>query len=574
MKYHMNVAIGYEAIFEDYKDVNPVDLISDIPSINSLEILGYFIAQVHTKERSFKAQVEFLRIWCGRLPNEIIPKINDFISRVTSDGKSEFNFINNIAALILIEIILENHNDLEKVDNLTPEQELNLFKAYLWCNQHWTDKQGSDLPKVKTADDLISIIFPAQLPYMEILEFKDFRIQFLKAIYFFKFCEANEVFSSYIKAFLEDYNLDSWQTYLINILSLYVRRFEELRTPSILNIQDEHESIKDFINQYCLDVQQFVKSDDFNSLRKTPVYKIDDNNFLFLNLNFFVDKLFQGVQFEMFRVIRKNKLEYNGKQIKGFDQFRSIYAEQISEAGIFYESIRYSFEKCGYKLLNGKQLKEVLKDGEPDFYIRDKGKIYLFEYKDVILNAEVKHSYDFETIKSEISKKMVSNQTGTQKGVTQLFNSISKIKNGEYKGVDDYDNLENCMIYPIIVYTDFSFNLPGVNYYLNKEFNKLIYDSDLSQKHKIKDLTIIDLDTFLKFQDLFRDKKLKINNCLNDFRSKTKNKSNLFSMIETFNIFIHNKTFNMDYDTPKIFMDEIASMIPKDEESTVGNTRS
>jgi hypothetical protein len=34
MKYHMNVAIGDDAIFEDYKDVNPVDLISDIPSIN------------------------------------------------------------------------------------------------------------------------------------------------------------------------------------------------------------------------------------------------------------------------------------------------------------------------------------------------------------------------------------------------------------------------------------------------------------------------------------------------------------------------------------------------------------
>src|SRR5690554_1049952 len=106
MKFHMNVAIGYEAIFDDYKDVNLVDLISDIPSINSLEILGYFIAQVHTKERSLSAQVEFLRIWCNRLPEEIIPKINDFISRITSDGKSSFNIINNIAALILIETIL------------------------------------------------------------------------------------------------------------------------------------------------------------------------------------------------------------------------------------------------------------------------------------------------------------------------------------------------------------------------------------------------------------------------------------------------------------------------------------
>jgi len=507
---------------------------------------------------------KFLRIWCNRLPIKIKSKINDFIIKINSDGISEFNFINNIAALILIEIILENHNELEKADNLTPEQELNLFKAYLWCNQHWTDKKSSDMPKVKTADDLISILFPVQLPYMELLEFKDFRIQFLKAIYFFKFCEGNDVFKIYVDAFLDDYNLDSWQSYLINILSLYVMRFEDPRTPSIINIQDKHKSIKNFINQYCLDIQQFAKTNDFNSIRKNPVYKIDENNFLFLNLNFIVDKLFQGVQFEMFRVIKKNKLEYNGKLVKRFDQFRSIYAEQISEAGIFYESMRYSFENCGYKLLDGKQLKEILIDGEPDFYMRDKGKIYLFEYKDVILNAEIKHSYDFEKIKSEISKKMVSNQAGTQKGVTQLFNSILKIRNGEYKNVDNYKTLDNCIIYPIIVYTDFSFNLPGVNYYLNNEFNKLIDDSDVIQKNKIKNLIIIDIDTFLKFQDLFRENKLKINNCLNGFICKTMNRTNISSMIETFEIFIHEKTINMEYDTPKIFMEEIASMLPRD----------
>jgi hypothetical protein len=92
----------------------------------------------------------------------------------------------------------------------------------------------------------------------------------------------------------------------------------------------------------------------------------------------------------------------------------------------------------------------------------------------------------------------------------------------------------------------------------------LVNESDVAQKFKIKDLTIIDIDTFLKFQDLFRDKKLTINDCLNEFISKTKNRANIFSMIETFNIFIHNKTFNMEYGTPKLFMDEISSMIPKD----------
>ena len=562
MKYKASIALGYKAVFNDYDTVDPRNLIANISTKNSLEIIGYFIAQVHTKERSLEAQIEFLNIWGSRLPDEIILLINDFIQRTYQEGKSDFNFINNIAASILIEIILENNNDIEFVENLTPQQELDLFKAYLWCNQYWTDKQLGLIPKsIETVDDLISVIFPVQLPYMEILEFKDFRLQFLKAVIFFKFCDKNEIFKNYLNAFLAEYNINIWQKYLTNILSLYIRRFEELRTPSIVNISNDHPEIKDFINQFCVDLNDFAKSDDFTSLRKTPIYKVDDDNFLFLNLNFFVDKLFQGIQFELFRVIKKQKLTYNKKPIKTFEQFRSIYAELISEKGIFYETLKYSFAKNGYKLMDGDQLHNILGQGEPDFYIRDKDKIYLFEYKDVILNADVKHSYNFETIKDEISTKMISNQVGSQKGITQLFNSISNIRKGDYDKVDDYKNLKDCIIYPIIVFTDFSFNLPGINHFLNNEFFKLIYGSDIKNKESIKDLTLIDIDTFLKFQDLFRSKKLKINNCLSEYHSKTKKYGSIFNLVETFNIFIHDKTMHMDYGTPQMLHEEVEKLL-------------
>jgi hypothetical protein len=565
MKYQASVAIGYKDIFEDYDTINPVDLIVDIPTKNSLEIIGYFTAQMHTRERNFEKQIEFLNMWCRRLPHEIIPTIEDFISRTTVKGKSEFNFINNIASSILIELVIDNNNDLNPVDNLTPEQELNLFKAYLWCNQNWTDKQIGFVPqKIKTPDDLISVIFPIQLPYLEILEFKDFRLQFLKAVYFFKFCEKDDVFKDYLTSFLQEYNIESWQKYLVNILNLYLRKFEALKTPYILNIQDEFPEIKNFIEQFCIDERNFTITDDFNSIRKKPIYKIDENNYLFLNLNFFVDKLFQGIQFEFFRVLKKNKLKYKNKEIISFDQFRSIYAEQISEKGIFYETLKYSFEKNRYNIIDGQTLKDKLKEGEPDFYIRDKGKIYLFEYKDVILNAKIKHSYDFEKIKDEISIKMISNQKGSQKGITQLFNSISKIKNEEYNEVDNYSQLKDCIIYPIIVFTDFSFNLPGVNYFLNKKFREMIENSELKDKHKIKDLTLIDLDTFLKFQDLFREKKLKINNCLNEYCNYTKTGLDIFNKIGTFNIFLHNKTMKMKYDSPKLLFEEVEKMLPNE----------
>ena len=80
-------------------------------------------------------------------------------------------------------------------------------------------------------------------------------------------------------------------------------------------------------------------------------------------------------------------------------------------------------------------------------------------------------------------------------------------------------------------------------------------------KESIKDLTLIDIDTFLKFQDLFRSKKLKINNCLSEYHSKTKKYGSIFNSVETFNIFIHDKTIKMDYGTPRMLHEEVEKLL-------------
>ena len=89
----------------------------------------------------------------------------------------------------------------------------------------------------------------------------------------------------------------------------------------------------------------------------------------------------------------------------------------------------------------------------------------------------------------------------------------------------------------------------------------MIYSSDIKNKESIKDLTLIDIDTFLKFQDLFRSKKLKINNCLSEYHSKTKKYGSIFNSVETFNIFIHDKTIKMDYGTPRMLHEEVEKLL-------------
>ena len=78
---------------------------------------------------------------------------------------------------------------------------------------------------------------------------------------------------------------------------------------------------------------------------------------------------------------------------------------------------------------------------------------------------------------------------------------------------------------------------------------------------------MVDLDTFIKFQDLFRNKTLKLNNCFNEYYNYTKNPKDIFNRIASFNMFIHNKTDQIKYESPKMFMDEIMKMLPPESEN-------
>ena len=555
------VSITYKSLYDDYNTVNIKELLNGIPTANAIEIISYFHGQIHTQERDQLLQAEFAQVWSGRFPSQDREKISSFIKKY-SYGSKEFNLINNYSGLLLLEAILENSNDLPPADNLTPEQELNLFKAYLICSQRWTDKQEKCLTgeKIQLVEQLVQLMIPIQLPLIDLIEFKDFRLQFIKAIYFFRFCETNEVFKGYLDLFLKDYGIDSWQEYLKNVISGYLRNLNPPHIPTMLNVGSEFGEFKSWLDQYCVKPQDFKSQSDFIFLRSFPVYRYSESKFVFMNFNFFVDKLYQGIQFDFSRALINQKAQYNNKSIKNFPAFKGIYGDIYSESGLFYQVMDYVFvTQKKYTRFSGEQMKKFLGDGEPDYYIRDKGKIYLFEYKDALFSAEAKHSFDYQVIIDELLKKLVQNSEGKPKGVKQLVSSIEKIGQGEFDQFDQYDK-SKCIIYPIIVYTDDSYNTPGINFILNKKFRELIREKRLESMFEIKKLTLIHIDTLIKFQDLIRNKKISINHLLNNYYKYIQS-SNMFQKVTTFNQFTHYATENIQYETPKMLMEEAIKLI-------------
>lgn len=554
------VSISYDDVFDDFETVDIKKAISAIPTDNAIEILCYFQAQIHTNLDNLSIQILLTKMWAMRFPDDIIKKIEAFINKHSTE-KNKFVLINNASCLDLIQYIFESNNQLPVQSDLTPEQELLLFKAYLYFTKKWIDKQILPKEKIKNEYDLLQIILPNQLPFVEIMDVKDFRLQFIKAIYFFRFCENDEIFSTLLKSFLENRNVENWQEYIFHILKSYARDLTPGKTPSILNIEGDYQEVKDWIETLCIDISDFKSTADFKTIREKPIYKLRDNSYAFLNLNFFIDKIFQGIRFDFAKSIIEAKVEVNGKKISNFGDFNSLYSSSFSEKVLFSNVITRSFSKLKYNLLNEDELNEYFNEGAPDFYIRDKAKIYLFEFKDITLNADIKHSYDFEIIKNELIKKFCENQEGKPKGINQLIEVLKRIASGELNKLIP-DIKEDLIFYPIIVYTDYSLNAKGIEYLLNKEFNQEIAEKHELKSLNIKDLVLIDLDSFVKFQDLFRTKKIKINHCLNKHIEFT-HEAKIYSKLTTFNQNIHYLTSKIKYEEIEMFKEEIHSIINK-----------
>ena len=147
---------------------------------------------------------------------------------------------------------------------------------------------------------------------------------------------------------------------------------------------------------------------------------------------------------------------------------------------------------------------EEAKD-EPDYYFRYNNKIFIFEYKDILINKNVKVSRDIEIILSELKKKLLQNKT-SDKGIGQLVKHINNIDNNEFPFDDRIKTNKSLKIYPILVLSDRKLEILGINYQFNQWFRDEL--GDLSHKNiKVQDLVVMSLDSFIVFKNKFKQNK-------------------------------------------------------------------
>ena len=200
----------------------------------------------------------------------------------------------------------------------------------------------------------------------------------------------------------------------------------------------------------------------------------------------------------------------------GYANLRSFLGEEFSERFLFYSLMKKCFG-LNYVNYSGEELEKALGKGMPDYYLRRRNKIFVFECKDVQMAAKKKLSGDYETIKKAIFEKYVANSKGHAKGIGQLANVIVEKLPSILREVDKSAPNSVIFVYPVIVYFDDCFDVEGPNYLLNKEFQRIISEKNVTADYEVKDVVMVNIEQLMRLENFFAAEKLDLAYLINSY---------------------------------------------------------
>lgn len=552
----ISIRLTYEDLFDEY------DTIDNLIKVFSKSDIFRIVALLNSKNKLNQNSAKTIKDWFSnkKISENLIKKLNNENSHIT----------NSYSSLSILNYIYQCDEEVDKLE--ADEFELKLFKLYLLLNSKQSYLENSKLSEYENLDleyrflaTLIGVSYYDN-DYSKYDLSKIFFCQLIKSVQFFKFLENN--LKNHLLLFLRNYNCKSWEEWirkLLNFIIPVVKHDDNTFSEIQLKSEDISEQGK-FLSLFSNNIE--IKGDaDFIELRRNPIYKVSDTNYIVLHKLFLIERIYKSITFEF-------SLEINEKVEDEFKvkDFKSTLADKFSEQILLYDFINKSFPNNDkFKKIPGSTFVGNGFKGEPDYYIRFKNKILLFESKDVILKGEVKQSRDFFVLEKELKDKfLVSEKNGkkSNKAILQLIENIVRFKSKYYLKIDDRYNEEKIKIFPIIVTHDRQFDAPAVNKILN-----IWFKSELSKKFSkeeilnIHDLTIINIDDILLYHEIFYNRgKNSMEYIINEYhkfvvvnghKSIAVFRDNYLKRTMSFNNFLENYFSIIGIKPPKIIRDYI-----------------
>jgi hypothetical protein len=557
------ICLGYKDIYQEIPPEDISSFLDNIPINPALAFICDLTAQIYLNDfeddSNFK-QFNLVKNWISNFDNTVKSNVYNLFYKNLQKGKI-INIINQTTSLFVLDSLLLKKVDYNEKKELSPENLESLFKFYLSVTSKWSNNQSKNIQIGKTDFKFYPLLL--SLAYDEHFKVKDFRIQLIKIFYFFDFCNSNADFNMALDSFFHLKKVQNWKEYILFLSTSYAQLLKSERIKTAMNFSNDinDQLLFSCLKNFIINPEDYRGEPDFVEIRSFPLYKLSTNILLFLNFNFFIDKIYRGFIFDFADTLIDHKIKIGNLKIKSRPDFFKITGKNFIEISLFGQIVKATFPNSQYHHFDSQKLELLIGDGAPDYMIIDKAKVYVFEFKNVHFNGNVKVSGDLSQIISEIRLKLFENSDKKPKGIRQLVSFIKRIKLNEFRSIFNRSG-DEIIIYPIILTNESVFDLNGITLVIDS-----LYLSEICHLNcggRIKDLTMINLDTLIKYKELFVNKNLKLNHVLSDYRDFLNRQIIFDNKGLSFDQYMKSKTSRYKGKYMDYFLNEFKTVLPQD----------
>jgi len=473
-----SVFLGYNSIFGEEAFSND-DFLKKIPLKVAVSICSYIGSRLYMRQEKIEIQLEIFNFFIRRQPRDIRIYLRITVEKYLRGGDQIFL---SLYLNVFLKYCLDNCDDFE-YDDSDIGNDLLILKAYVNRADNF-NSSFSISSQAENQHDYFRInnwpIYLGQVHHN--MELNPLTTLF-KGILLLDFFKRSEEWRNMYMKYLDYYKVSS-HTHLLQILMKFI--MEAVTNKDKFFIKTDEFGVNFFSNFEFLIDEYRERNDKDLYILANPLFRENDNSFYVLNYNYLANKLYHGVIFDFF-----NRSTYPNKK---FSDFKSIIGGAFIEKHLFRRAVSTIFVQKFYNVY----FDDLASKGFPDAVVIRKNKVFIFEVKDALLASSSIQSKEYKKIKKEIDKFFVNG-----KGVTQIAKFLNNVKIGEVPFVGYHDlKLSKLEIIPIIIYTDSSFDLPGIGDYLNREFQALI--SKTLRFKKINEVLFIHIDFLIEHLDVLQ----------------------------------------------------------------------
>lgn len=397
---------------------------------------------------------------------------------------------------------------------LSKEEIRRVFLAYLLCNEKWSSHQEKGL--VLDPEHPENMLLKVDMPLSEFKRHKDFRVALYKATQLFRFCEKNGDYLAIVSQFLTDHGVNDWREYLIRLLGLYFKSIE-------IKQHQLTSHITPFEEQYAIDLSQMTIDETLNImwLRDHFLVKRPDDTFLVINNNLIIDKMYQGLKFDLFKTAKNHHLTIESEEIKSVVKLNEKLGQDFSEEYLLYDLMEKIYSGHEVIKFKGKELQGKI-DAEPDYYLRQGNKLLLIEHKDVLVSEIKKQETDVSEIIDALADKICheKDEKKGRKGGPQLLYTMDGIFKRDTMHDYDVDAKKSDLVYPVVTVLDSAFSSLGVALATVRKFSEQAQEYDIIKEEltHVAPITIIDIDTLFILSKRLHEGKLDLFSLIGEYQ--------------------------------------------------------